>query len=263
MSPLSLASVIVVGIGVWILLWMWAIPRLVAQIRTSLDHRIGNGPLVGLIDLVSCTLARSRHHVRFVGFENLPSPFRHGGAGGGIVVANHTAGVDPFIVQTGIRRLIRWMMWAEMMDPKFDFAWKAGQALPVSYGSQDASTLRKAVRHVKEGGLIGIFPEGAIERPPGQIRPFQPGVGLLARLTKAPVLVLWIHDTPYTETASGAIFKRSHSIVELVDIIDLSKEKDPVAATAILRDAIADRSGWPKNEESTLGISGTEAAADA
>ena len=258
----SLAIVIVAGIGVWILLWMWAIPTVTDRIRTALDRRIGNGPLVGLIDLVSCTLARTRHHVRFVGFEDLPSPFRHGDIGGGIVVANHTAGVDPFIVQTGIRRLIRWMIWAEMMDPRFDFAWKAGQALPVSYGSQDASTLRKAVRHVKNGGLIGIFPEGAIARPPSQIRPFQPGVGLLARLSKAPVLVLWIHDTPYTETASGAIFKRSHSIVELVGIVNLSDEKVPATATAILRDAIADRSGWPRNDESILKIGGTEAAAD-
>jgi 1-acyl-sn-glycerol-3-phosphate acyltransferase len=250
----QLAIVITVGIGVWILLWMWAIPRVTDRIRTALDDRIGNGPLVGLIDLVSCTVVRTRHQVRFVGFEDLPSPFRHGDVGGGIVVANHTAGVDPFIVQTGIRRLIRWMMWADMMDPRFDFAWKAGQALPVSYGSEDASTLRKAVRHVKNGGLIGIFPEGAIERPPGEIRPFQPGVGLLARLSKAPVLVLWIHDTPYTETASASIFKRSHSIVELVNVVDLSREKEPTVATAILRDAIVDRSGWPKNEESTLAI---------
>ncbi len=261
MTPFSISILIAVGIGVWILLWMWAIPRASERIRSDLDDRIGNGPLVGLIDLVSCTLSRTRHHVRYVGFEDLPSPFRHRDIGGGIVVANHSAGVDPFVVQTGIRRLIRWMMWAEMMDPRLDFAWKAGQALPVSYGSQDAATLRKAVRHVKEGGLIGIFPEGAIARPPREIRPFQPGVGLLARLSKAPVLVLWIHDTPYTETAAGSIFRRSHSIVECVGIFDLSGEKDPAAATAILRNALADRSGWPRNEESTLDIGEAGAAA--
>jgi hypothetical protein len=83
----QLAIVITVGIGVWILLWMWAIPRVTDRIRTALDDRIGNGPLVGLIDLVSCTVARTRHQVRFVGFEDLPSPFRHGDVGGGIVVA--------------------------------------------------------------------------------------------------------------------------------------------------------------------------------
>lgn len=258
MTSSSLAIAIPVGIGVWILLWMWAIPRASDRIRSALDGRIGYGPLVGLIDLVSCTLSRTLHRVRYVGFEDLPTPFRHGDVGGGVVVANHSAGVDPFIVQTGLRRLIRWMMWAEMMDPRLDFAWKAGQALPVSYGSQDAATLRKAVRHVKEGGLIGIFPEGTIARPPREIRPFQPGVGLLARLSKAPVLVLWIHDTPYTETAGGSIFRRSHSVVEFVGVFDLSGEKDPATATAILRNALADHSGWPRNEESTLTIDDTE-----
>ena len=108
------------------------------------------------------------------------------------------------------------------------------------------------MRHVKQGGIIGLFPEGAIARPPGELRPFQPGVGLLARLTRAPVLVLWIHDTPYTETAWGSLARTSRAVVEFVDVLDLSKEKDPAVASKMLRDAIARRSGWPRNEESML-----------
>ena len=252
MSDPILAISIVAGIGAWFVLWMWLMPALVARIRSMLDARIGDGPLVGAIDLASCCYCRWVHRVRFEGFDRLPDTFRHGGLGGGIVVANHTAGMDPMLVQTGIRRLIRWMMWADMMAPALDFAWKAGQVLPVRHGHEDSTTLRQAVRHVKEGGIIGLFPEGAIVRPPGELRPFQPGIGLLARLTRAPVLVLWIHDTPYAETAWGSLARTSRAVVEFVDVIDLSAEKDPAVATARLRDAIAARSGWPLNEDSML-----------
>ncbi|MCP4837392.1 MAG: 1-acyl-sn-glycerol-3-phosphate acyltransferase [Phycisphaera sp.] len=257
MSPPTIAIWVVAGSVVWIILWMWLIPHATRRVRSALDGRIGDGPLVGTIDLLSCCYCRWVHRVRFEGFERLPDAFRRGGEGGGIVVANHTAGMDPMLVQTGIRRLIRWMMWADMMAPALDFAWKAGQVLPVRHGHEDSTTLRQAVRHVKEGGIIGLFPEGAIVRPPGEIRPFQPGVGLLARLTRAPVLVLWIHDTPYAETAWGSLARPSRAVVEFVDVLDLSKEKDATVATEMLRDAIARRSGWPRNEESMLELAAT------
>ena len=255
MSPSTVTIWIVTGIATWIILWMWLIPTATRRVRSALDARIGDGPLVGTIDVISCCYCRWVHRVRFVGFERLPETFRRGGEGGGVVVANHTAGMDPMLVQAGIRRLIRWMMWADMMVPALDFAWKAGQVLPVRHGQEDSTTLRQAVRHVKEGGIIGLFPEGSIVRPPGEIRPFQPGVGLLARLTRAPVLVLWVHDTPYADTAWRSLVRTSRAVVELVDVLDLSKEKNPAVATAMLRDAIARRSGWPRNDEPMVELS--------
>lgn len=253
-SPSTIVIWIVAGITAWVVIWMWLIPVTTRRIRSALDARIGDGPLVGAIDLASCCYCRWVHRVRFVGFDRLPETFRQGGEGGGIVIANHTAGMDPMLVQTGVRRLVRWMMWADMMAPALDFAWKAGRVLPVSHGQEDSTTLRQAVRHVKEGGIIGLFPEGAIVRPPGELRPFQPGIGLLARLTRAPVLVLWIHDTPYAETAWGSLARRSRAVVEFVEVLDLSREKDATVASEMLRDAIARRSGWPRNETSMLDL---------
>ena len=230
--------------------------------ESALDARIGDGPLVGLIDLVSCTLLphpppRAIRRIR----PDLPTPFpprRRRQEAESSSPTTPRASI-PCIVQTG----------TPTADPLDDVGRHDGPAPSTSpgrparrsrsaTGSQDAATLRQAVRHVKEGGLIGIFPEGTIARPPREIRPFQPGVGLLARLSKAPVLVLWIHDTPYTETAGGSIFRRSHSVVEFVGVFDLSGEKDPPPPPPSLRNALADHSGWPRNEESTLTIGDTE-----
>ena len=232
------------GVLLTILFWTRGLP----WIRASLAARIGTAPFTGALDLLSCLYCRLVHRVRFVGFEDLPAPFRHGATEGGLVVANHSAGIDPLLVQTGLRRFIRWMMWAEMMTPILAPVWRAGQILPVRYGSGDSTTVRLAIRHVRDGGLVGVFAEGGIAKPPGRIHPFQAGVGLLARLTKAPILLVHIHGTPKAAHAFGSVFRPSRSTVEVVGIFDLSEEKDPHRAAEILRTALVEHTGWPTSD---------------
>lgn len=236
----------------WIVFWMAVLPAATREIQRRLALRLGDSPAAGFLDLVNVAYVRWWHRLRLVGFEDLPAPFREGDRGAGIVVANHTAGIDPLMVQAAIRRFIRWMMWAEMMTPVLGPVWKTGRILPVRYGSEDSSIVRTAVRHLKDGGLIGIFAEGGIARPPGEIRPFQAGVGLVARLSKAPVLLLHIHGTPYTPTAFGSISRRSHTVVEVVGIFDLTAVKDPHEAADRLHDALVAHSGWPTNDQSVI-----------
>ena len=241
-----------------IVIGVWAIPVGVRRVRQRLAARLGDTPMAGLLDLLNKGYLRWWHRVELVGFDDLPAPFRAGDTGPGIVVANHTAGIDPLLVQAGVRRFIRWMMWADMMIPALGLVWRTAKILPVSYGEKDSTTVRTAVRYLKDGGLVGVFAEGAICRPPGEIRPFQPGVGLLARLGKAPILLIHIRDTPFRPTAFGSVFRRSRPVVEVVGIFDLRKEKDPQVAADRLRTALIEHSGWPANEESLLDAWKTE-----
>ena len=48
---------------------MWLVPRTTRRVRAALDARIGDGPLVGMIDLMSCCYCRWVHRVRFEGFD--------------------------------------------------------------------------------------------------------------------------------------------------------------------------------------------------
>lgn len=245
-----------------IVILVWAIRSGGSRLQRKLHGRIGDSAMAGFLDLVNAGYVRWWHRLELVGFQNLPAPFRAGDTGPGLVIANHTAGIDPLLVQAGIRRFIRWMMWADMMVPQLGVVWRAARILPVSYGSKDATTVRTAVRHLKGGGLVGIFAEGGIARPSGEIRPFQPGVGLLARLGKAPVLLVHIRDTPYTPTAFGSVFRRSRAVVEVVGVFDLRGEKDPQAAADTLRNALLDHSGWPSNEKSVIDQWEEETASD-
>ena len=188
-----------------------------------------------------------------MGFEHLPTALQPGGDGPVIVVANHTAGIDPLLVQTGLRRHLRWLMWEANMHPALGWLWRHEGMIPVSYGSShDAVTARVAVRHLRSGGALGIFPEGSIARPKEELRPFQPGVGLMARMGKAPIVVLWIHDTPFTPTAWGSVLRTSRSVVEYIGTHRVEKDDDPAEVSEHLRQMLANRTGWPLVDESLL-----------
>jgi 1-acyl-sn-glycerol-3-phosphate acyltransferase len=108
------------------------------------------------------------------------------------------------------------MMAREQMLRELEEVWEHLEILPVTYGPQDAATFREAMRHVQAGGVLGIFPEGGITRPPQEIRPFlgwgrphrRPGQGagrrLLDRGRSRRLLGLGIPLRP--ESGDGALF---------------------------------------------------------
>src|SRR5438128_727908 len=82
---------------------------------------------------------------------------------------------------------------------------------------------REAIGHLRAGGVVGIFPEGGIERPPRQVRPFLAGVGLFIKKTKARVLPVVIQGTPVVDPAWASLKHFSHSQVDVKPMIDYSE----------------------------------------
>jgi 1-acyl-sn-glycerol-3-phosphate acyltransferase len=221
-------------------------------VRARSGDRLAWGGLVGCVEAVARPLARFIHRTRWEGFEGFRPP-----EGGFVIVANHASGLDPPLMQFAAQRRVRFMMAREQMHPAMDWLWRRLAVLPVTYTPADAGMLREAVRHVKSGGVVGVFPEGAIERPPCVLAPFAEGTGTLVALTKAPVVVLWIHGTPTVGNALLDPFvpRRSPAVVRYVATIDFAAEgvREPSAIVARLREAIAQASGWPMGGPSPAG----------
>lgn len=221
-----------------------------------LAARCGGDPVSGALAASVEVYCRLLHRVRFAGCEGVrgqtfPGPL--------IVVSNHGAGIDPLLIQSGMQAHIRWMMERRMMVPALGWLWRHERMIPVDFGTSDARAAITAIRHVQEGGVLGIFPEGGLARPPGRIQPFLPGVGLIVARSKAPVLLCWISGTPQRERAYDSLFTPSRSRVEFVELVSYPPRTRPEEIADDLRRRLAEASGWPLAESSSMAPAHTTA----
>src|SRR3984885_13797810 len=111
--------------------------------------------------------------------EVLPPPQlpRQGPA---IFVCNHISGLDPALIQSACSRMIVWMMAREYYtQPGMRWLFKQVEVIPVDRERRDLSAVRLALAALREGRILGIFPEGRLETS-RELLPFQTGVALIA-----------------------------------------------------------------------------------
>lgn len=108
--------------------------------------------------------------------------------GPSVVVCNHQSFLDPPIIgqlfETGVYFLARHNLWDNPL-----LAWMLNQCdvTPLNQQRPDPASLMKVIRIAKNGGRIGLFPEGS-RTPDGTIQEAMPGIGLiLSKLGDIPI----------------------------------------------------------------------------
>lgn len=191
--------------------------------------------------------ARALHRVRVEGREHVPVADARGRIGHSLIVAaNHTAGVDPLLIQAVIGFEPRWMMAEDMRVAELEPLWEMARIIFVDRANRDSRSAREALRHLKGGGVLGVFPEGHIERPPEHLLPFRGGVGFLIAKSRAPVLPVVISGTPQVDPAWAALTRRSRSVVRFLPVVRYGPEMGPDEISADLERRFAEATGWPR-----------------
>jgi 1-acyl-sn-glycerol-3-phosphate acyltransferase len=239
---MSIWMTFLVAVACWIALVLLA--RLAARLWFSRGP--GGKATTGLLWHVLRAYCRVLHRVRFTGLEHVPATNRPGSL---VVVSNHTGPVDPLLIQAGCRFEIRWMMAANMMIRQLDWLWRRHRMIAVARDGRDTGPAREAIRHVRDGGVIGIFPEGAIVQPRGEVRPFHEGVGLIISRTGAPVLLAWVSGTSPATEMFPALVTPSQARVHFIGLLEFEPGTDPARITAELRQRIVQASGWRANDD--------------
>ena len=111
-----------------------------------------------------------------------------------IVVGNHTGAMEVVLMGTYAPKQIEFMGAVEM--PWNGFIGKMidlYDLIPVHRGYTSNSSLKMGVDVLKQGGMLGIFPEGGFWEPGKQKA--QTGVAWLSHLTQAPILPIGFGDT--------------------------------------------------------------------
>lgn len=147
------------------------------------------------------------HRLEWVGRHHVPA---HGGV---ILAANHTTGVDPFLIQAALPRTIRWVMARPYRYRILEPLWRIIDPIAIDQDGGDLAQLRAMIRTVKSGFALGIFPEGGAQRKHRELKPFQPGIGLLAARGGVPIVPVWIQGTPQTQHMLWHFLKPSRSVV--------------------------------------------------
>lgn len=186
------------------------------------------------------------HRLRVEGLEHVPR-WSAGDPPVGplVIVANHSAGIDPLLIQAACGYDVRWMMMRAMMAPALAGLWDWAGVIPVEQDGRDTRALRAAVRHLESGGVVGVFPEGSIARPARTVMPFLPGAGLLIAKTDAQVLIAVVDGTPMHRSAFASLVTPSRARVWFLPPVSFAGTgRTPAQIAGDLRARISGALGW-------------------
>lgn len=146
-------------------------------------------PWLQVLHRLNGLYARGLHDLKVVGRCPVPA------TGPAILVANHTAGLDPSVLQSTCPRVIVWMMTSAFYEMRaLGWLFRSLDAISVDAEGAGSGAVRAALRALRDGRVLGIFPEGRIEKTP-ELMPLQDGVAMFALRSGAPVCPAWIEGT--------------------------------------------------------------------
>lgn len=118
-----------------------------------------------------------------------------------ILAANHVTNLDVFPMQFAVPRVIFFMGKAELFkNPFMDLLLRNLSGFPVQRGEKDQWAMDRALKVLRHGQVLGMFPEGTRSRG-GGLKVAKTGTAKLAIEAGCPIL-------PLTVVGSDRFFKR-------------------------------------------------------
>ena len=141
-----------------------------------------------LMRFIVWMLIHSVYRLDKSGLENIPDD------GPAVLVCNHVSFVDALVIAAACRRPIRFVMDHRIFSlPLINFVFRTSKTIPIASAKEDPVMMEKAFADVakalREGDLVGIFPEGRITDS-GEMVPFRPGITRILEATPVPVVPL-------------------------------------------------------------------------
>ncbi len=137
------------------------------------------------------------------GLENLPS------SGSYIIASNHISNIDPVAIGATVPRRISFMAKDSLFkNPVLRWILFGLDTFPVRRETADIGALREAIRRLKAGRPLVMFPEGTRAKKNGDARKIQEGVGFLVVKSGVPVIPVKVEDSDKVFPRGAKMFKR-------------------------------------------------------
>ncbi len=154
----------------------------------------------------------------FEGRNNIPK------SGSVILAGNHTNNLDAAIMIAGPKRVVHMLAKKELFKSKISNAFfRSMGCIPVDRKIHDENAKSEAIKVLKNNEVIGIFPEGTVNRTNDIILPFKYGAVSFAKKTGSYIV-------PFTITGKYKLFRRNIKITygkpyKVTDDLEIENKK--------------------------------------
>jgi 1-acyl-sn-glycerol-3-phosphate acyltransferase len=154
--------------------------------REGLFH----SPLYWLSHFGVWLFLKLKYRLKVEGGKNIPR------TGGAVIVANHCSYLDPPVMcAVSASRIVRFMARDTLFSSRFaKWYFNGVRVIALDRTRGDLGALKRAIATLKEGKVIGLFPEGTRSRD-GQMHEAKGGIGFLIAKGDVPVVPLYITGT--------------------------------------------------------------------
>ena len=159
--------------------------------KEPLLYRLVRGPITGTFKIIC--------RPQVIGKENIPESGRI------ILAGNHTNYLDCLLVGGVTKRCVHYLAKDELVKGPFGFIFKGLGIIPVNRRTKDSQAMSSAVETLEAEKLIGIFPEGTINRTDDVIMPFKFGAVKMAHVAQTNIV-------PFVISGKYKFFKKSVKI---------------------------------------------------
>lgn len=119
---------------------------------------------------------------KYIGLENIPK------SGGVVLAGNHTKFFDPLLIMSCTNRTVHFLAKDELYKGFKKLIFKNMGIIPVNRRIHDKDALRKAKEFLNDGALVGVFPEGTVNKSLDTILPFKIGAVKMAHDTNSLIV---------------------------------------------------------------------------
>ncbi len=132
--------------------------------------------------------------------------------GPAVLVANHISGLDPVLLAAASTRPLRFIVAKEEYERRiWNWMMRMAGCIPVDRTGRPEKAFREALRALKEGEVVVLFPQGAIQRDDEPPKRLKPGAVRMTQLADCPLIVARIGGVAGRGELMGALFKRSEA----------------------------------------------------
>ncbi|MEW8292620.1 MAG: lysophospholipid acyltransferase family protein [Candidatus Thiodiazotropha endolucinida] len=140
---------------------------------------------------------------------------------GAIVVSNHISGLDPLLMLASSHRPLRFLIAREQYE-RFGLQWlfRAVGCIPVDRENSPEKAMRQAIKALRDGEIVALFPHGKIHLDSDPPRKIKAGAARLAALTGLPLVPLRITGVSGQGGVMLPVFMRGHAQIHPLPVIE-------------------------------------------